>query len=334
MVNPAALLELRNVTVSFPRKGHHILSKSIDEDRLIAVRHLSLTITKGTTVGLVGESGCGKTTLGKAAVGLQPVDRGSILFEGKEFSQLSGRELRSTRRKIQMVFQNPFASLNPRMTVFDAVAEALAVTVQYRRTDLRDRVVFHLEQVGLDGAMMRKFPHEFSGGQRQRIAIARALAANPSVIIADEPVSSLDVSVAAQILNLLHDIRDRLGLTMLFISHDLSVVRFIAHYIAVMYRGTIVEYGPAPEVFSSPMHPYTFALLQSVPVLTAVSGEPPFFEKVSLHDTGYPSLQGCPFASRCDYVQDRCRAAIPALEQRGTSTGRQCACFRAGEIRW
>ncbi|MBN1758270.1 MAG: ABC transporter ATP-binding protein [Chitinispirillaceae bacterium] len=333
MVNAASmLLAIRNVTVSFPGFRHHVFRKSADNDRLTAVRNVSLSLGKGVTIGLVGESGCGKTTLGRAVVGLQPVDSGSILFERKELSHLSGTELRTARKRIQMIFQNPFASLNPRITVFDAVAEALETTGGYRRNDFRDRVAFHLEQVGLDGTMMRKFPHEFSGGQRQRIAIARALAAEPAVIIADEPVSSLDVSVAAQILNLLHEIRDRLGLTMLFISHDLSVVRFIAHTIAVMYRGSIVEYGPADTVFSSPLHPYTALLLRSVPVLNAEPGATPFFETVPLRENAAGGSTGCPFASRCEYTQERCRETEPVLLPQGPTPERQCACFRAGEI--
>ncbi len=330
MVKPGPpLLDLQDITVSFPG-----IRRS---ERSIVLHGVSLSLEKGVTVGLVGESGCGKTTLGRAAVGLQNVDKGKIRFDGTDITKLQGNALRTARRRIQMVFQNPFASLNPRMTVFDAIAEAVQAgsKAHLRNVELTGRIGSILEQVGLDGATMRKFPHEFSGGQRQRIAIARALAVNPSVIIADEPVSSLDVSVAAQILNLLHGLRERLGLTMLFVSHDLSVVRFIAHYIAVMYRGRIVEYGPAEAIFTSPQHPYTAMLLQAVPVISTEPGAVPFFERIPAGEaTGVaPQQQGCPFASRCHYTIDECLKGEPVLEPVVGEDNRLCACLRAEELR-
>jgi oligopeptide/dipeptide ABC transporter ATP-binding protein len=330
MVKPGPpLLDLQDITVSFPG-----IRRS---ERSVVLHGVSLSLEKGVTVGLVGESGCGKTTLGRAAVGLQKIDNGKICYDGTDITRLQGNALRTARRRIQMVFQNPFASLNPRMTVFDAIAEAVQAgsDAHQLKTVLTDRISSILEQVGLDAAMMRKFPHEFSGGQRQRIAIARALAVNPSVIIADEPVSSLDVSVAAQILNLLHGLRERLGLTMLFVSHDLSVVRFIARYIAVMYRGRVVEYGQAESIFTTPRHPYTAMLLQAVPVISTEPGAVPFFERVPAGEAAGAAAQqqGCPFAPRCQYKHDECLKVEPVLEPVRGDDNRLCACLRAGELR-
>ena len=327
---PSALLELKNVSVSFPagRMSGPAVSEKVG--RFHAVRDVSLTLEKGTTLGLVGESGCGKTTLARAVVQLQRIDKGTVVLNGRDLARLSPGELRRIRRSMQMVFQNPFASLNPRMTVFDALAEVFR-TAGEKPGAIAGCISGILEQVGLDPAMMKKFPHEFSGGQRQRIAIARALAAAPSLIVADEPVSSLDVSVAAQILNLLRDLRDRLGLTMLFVSHDLSVVRFISHTIAVMYRGRIVENGPASEVFTASRHPYTAMLLQSVPVLPDAPGTMPFFEKAEGYVRCTGLAGGCPYASRCSLVKEQCLVEEPRLTATETGASHRCACFRAGE---
>jgi oligopeptide/dipeptide ABC transporter ATP-binding protein len=333
MVTPAPpLLQLRDITVSFPAGRKVLMKGKAVPERFYAVRGVSLSVERGATVGLVGESGCGKTTLGRAVAQMQKIDRGTILFDGNDIARLSKRELRSVRRRMQMVFQNPFASLNPRMTVFDAVAEAARTAAVQPPVKIAEHVALMLEQVGLDAAMMRKFPHEFSGGQRQRIAIARALAAQPALVIADEPVSSLDVSVAAQILNLLYGLRDRLGLTMLFISHDLSVVRYIAHFIAVMYQGRIVEYGPAETVFASPGHPYTAMLLQSVPVIPDSPEAVPFFKNIPFRENTAPVATGCPFAPRCGFAIEECYRVEPKLLTFNSEVSHRCACYRAGEL--
>jgi oligopeptide/dipeptide ABC transporter ATP-binding protein len=325
------LLDIRSVSVSFRLSGMR-RAPGAAAQRHIAVDEVSLTIRKGTAVGLVGESGCGKTTLGRAIARFQRIDSGTISLDGKDLSRLNDARLRLERRRMQMVFQNPYASLDPRMTVYDVLAEAITAVHRCPKKGLAARAASYLEQVGLDPAMMRKFPHEFSGGQRQRIAIARALAAEPALIIADEPVSSLDVSVAAQILNLLHDLRDRLHLTMLFISHDLSVVQFISHEIYVMYRGRIVESGSADDLFTDPHHPYTSTLLKAVPVIPDANTTAPFFVTVPRYATEEPRSGGCSFAPRCEYVQEQCLRSIPPLRNSGTADNRQCACFRAGTL--
>lgn len=250
------LLRVVNLSVTFSQtKGQ--LFKAID--------NINLAIKKDEIVGLVGESGCGKTTLGRTIIRLQKEDCGNIYLENTDLCSLKQSQLRSIRPKMQMIFQNPYSSLNPRMSIFDTIAEA--IRGHLRRSQKTDRVAELMVSTGLDPDMMNKFPHEFSGGQRQRIAIARALAAEPSLIIADEPVSSLDVSVQAQILNTLKKLHAAISFTMLFISHDLAVVRYICDKVAVMYKGTIVESGPSESIFKTPQHSYTRALLNAVPRL-------------------------------------------------------------------
>jgi oligopeptide transport system ATP-binding protein len=252
------MLELRNIRKSF-HKGR---------ESVTAVDDVSLEIREGEILGLVGESGCGKSTLSRIIMQLLPPDSGSVTLAGTNLSALPRHAIRHHRLDFQMVFQDPYASLNPRLTVFSTLAEALQQRhPQLRSAALQDRVGTLLETVGLSPRLMRRYPHEFSGGQRQRIAIARALAPDPRIIIADEPVSALDVSIQAQILNLLRHLRRDLGLTMLFISHDLAVIRHLADRIAVMHRGRIIESGDADEVFSHPRNAYTRQLLAAVPVL-------------------------------------------------------------------
>lgn len=234
-----------------------------------AVNGVSLEIAKGEILGLVGESGCGKSTLSRTVMQLQPATSGTVTLDGEELTSLPKNEVRNRRLDFQMIFQDPYASLNPRMTVFSTLAEAICQRQPELKKDknLTNKVIELMSTVGLDPRFMKKYPHEFSGGQRQRIAIARALAPEPKLVIADEPVSALDVSIQSQILNLLLDLRDKLGITMIFISHDLSVVRYIADNIAVMYSGKIVEYGEADEVFLNPKHEYTRKLLSAIPHL-------------------------------------------------------------------
>jgi oligopeptide/dipeptide ABC transporter ATP-binding protein len=317
-VTGETLLEVKNLTVSFPSEKRGI--------KTLAVDNVSLCIYKGETLGLVGESGCGKTTLGRAVCLLRKADRGSIIFDNKDFLKLRGDKLKKERRRIQMIFQNPYSSLNPRMTVLDILSEALVAGKGIPPAECSEAAASLMRQTGLDPAVIRKFPHEFSGGQRQRIAIARALAAGPSLVIADEPVSSLDVSVAAQILTLLRRLRESMGLTMLFISHDLSIVRYMSQRTAVMFKGRIVESGSTDLLFRNPAHPYTRMLLDSVPVPDPSKKILSRFS-VPQHSTSLMSTGGCPFRPRCSISFERCALEVPELAPVGD--GHLCACFRA-----
>ncbi len=258
------LLEVKNLKTWFPVYGgvfrHHV-------DDVKAVDDVSFSIEQGTTVGLVGESGSGKTTVGRTILKLVPATGGQIFFDGREILSMPESEFRPLRREVQMIFQDPFGSLNPRMTIMSIVGEALEIHFrEMTRNDRRERVAELLRQVGLQPEMMHRYPHEFSGGQRQRIGIARALAVKPKFIVCDEPVSALDVSVQAQIVNLLQDLQEELGLTYLFIAHDLAVVEHISDHVLVMYRGKIVESAGADAIYENPQHDYTKKLLAAVPV--------------------------------------------------------------------
>ena len=263
-----SFLELHDLKTHFPVRGGGLISKSTETIK--ALDGVNMTIEQGEILGLVGESGCGKSTLSRTVMQLQKATSGSVTLAGEELTTLQRNEVRKRRLDFQMIFQDPYASLNPRMTVFSTLAEAIHQRhpgLKKQKDALAGKVVELMATVGLDSRHMRKYPHEFSGGQRQRIAIARALAPEPKLIIADEPVSALDVSIQSQILNLLLDLRERLNLTMIFISHDLSVVRYIADNIAVMYQGKIVEYGDADEVFHNPQDSYTKKLLSAIPLI-------------------------------------------------------------------
>jgi oligopeptide transport system ATP-binding protein len=324
-----ALLQIRGAKTHFPLKRGALWKR---ETRLVkAVDGVSLDIAAGETLGLVGESGCGKSTLARSIVKLAPLTEGSIFFEGKDIAAMNETALRSIRPRLQMIFQDPYASLNPRRTVFDTLAEPLLAHKICAKGDVPKVVGELMEQVGLARRYIRKYPHEFSGGQRQRIAIARALALKPKLIIADEPVSALDVSVQAQILNLLQDLSQELDLTLILIAHDLGVVRHMAQRIAVMYLGAIVELGPAEDVFDNPQHPYTKCLLSAIPTpdpenehtrkRILLQGDPP---------SPLSPPEGCRFHPRCPWAIPACAAARPEFVVCGE--GHTAACIRIGEL--
>jgi peptide/nickel transport system ATP-binding protein len=288
-----------------------------------AVDDVSLEVRPGETVGLVGESGCGKSTLGRCLVRLYDITAGQLRFKGTDISHYGRRQLRPIRREMQMVFQDPYASLNPRRRVGDLIAEPLRVHGRRSRGEIAARVRELMALVGLAAEHIERFPHEFSGGQRQRIGIARALALDPHLIVADEPVSALDVSIQAQIVNLLADLQERLGLTYLFIAHDLSVIRQVATRTAVMYLGSIVELGPTDEVYRAPAHPYTQALISAVPMPDVDGARNRIVLTGDVPNPMNPP-PGCRFHPRCRFAKDRCRIERPVLRE--IAPGRTVAC--------
>lgn len=306
-------------------KKYYKITKGKYRNQLVkAVDQVNLTIHEGETLGLVGESGCGKSTLGRVILHLIEATDGEIRLFGQDIRKLSPKDLKEMRKSAQMIFQNPYASLNPRMTVMDSVRAPLDVHRIGTREERRERVLEMLDRVGLDESYASRYPHEFSGGQRQRIFIARALILNPRFVVCDEPVSSLDVSVRAQVLNLLQEIQARSGVSYLFISHDLSVVKHISDRIAVMYLGRIVEIASKEELYEKPLHPYTKALMSAIPIPAVdqqkkrimLEGDVP--NPIELPD-------GCCFHTRCPYATERCKRKIPALRSAGGS--RQVACW-------
>ena len=311
-----SLLSCRDVAVEYPAAGRV----------LRAVDGVDLDVEHGTTVAVVGESGCGKSTLARAILGLTSVSRGSIKLEGRELVGLAPRELRPLRPALQMVFQNPFGSLNPRLTVGRIIEEPLIVQKIGTRGSRRERVRELLDMVGLDAGSEQQYPHQFSGGQRQRIAIARALALNPKLIVCDEPVSALDVSVQAQVLNLLVRLQRDLGISYLFISHDLSVVRHLAHRTVVMYLGRVVAQSSHRSFWAAPLHPYVTALRDATPTMDVLEADRP----VTLLEGEVPSAldprPGCRFSTRCPYAVEICRSVYPAL--RAVSDVESVACHR------
>ncbi len=278
-----------------------------------AVDNVSLQIMPGETLGLVGESGCGKSTLGRCLSRLYDISAGTLTFDGTDISTLSARAMRPIRRKIQMVFQDPYASLNPRRRVQDLIAEPLRIHLNLSRAEEDARVAELLDQVGLSPDHANRYPHEFSGGQRQRIGIARAIALDPKMVILEEPVSALDVSVQAQIVNLLADLQQRLKLTYVFVAHDLSVVRQVSTRIAVMYLGSIVEIGEAQQIFAHPAHPYTQALISAVPKPVNATGTRNRIILTGDVPSPINPPSGCRFHPRCPVAQDRCRSERPVL---------------------
>ncbi|MFO1325991.1 MAG: oligopeptide/dipeptide ABC transporter ATP-binding protein [Rubrivivax sp.] len=288
-----------------------------------AVDAVDLRIAAGETLGLVGESGCGKSTVGRLLLALLPPTQGSVLFEGRDLTRLSADELRPLRRGMQMIFQDPNGALNPRMTVERIVTEPLVIHGARRDAALRARARELLELVGLQPEHASRFPHEFSGGQRQRIGIARALALQPKLLVCDEPVSALDVSVQAQIVNLLQDLQQRFGIAYLFVGHDLAVVRHISHRVAVMYLGRIVESADRRRLYDTPLHPYTQALIASVPPARPRRQRPPAALAGDPASSGRPA-QGCVFQRRCPQAVERCRSSVPPLVD--VSPGHAVAC--------
>jgi oligopeptide transport system ATP-binding protein len=323
------LLSVSDLSVHFPIHAG-IIRRQVGVIR--AVDGISFDIERGETLGLVGESGCGKSTTGRAILRLNEPTSGTVMFEGEDVAHLQGEALRRARPRMQMIFQDPQASLNPRMTVGDIVAEPLdehkAVSRATSGKARRERVRELLDAVGLNPGFANRYPHEFSGGQRQRIGIARALALEPSFIICDEPIAALDVSIQAQVVNLLEELQSRLGLTYLFISHDLSMVRHLADKVAVMYLGTIVELGTRDQLYAEPKHPYTQALLSAVPI-----PDPPRERKrehiILKGDVPSPKNppSGCRFRTRCPVAQPLCAEKAP--EWRRLADGRQVACHFA-----
>ncbi len=317
--NNDILLDVRGLKVHFPIEEGVLFKKVIGYIR--AVDGIDFEIRKGETLGLVGESGCGKSTTARAIAQLYEPTAGEIYFEGRDLCKLSKDELLKARMDLQMIFQDPYASLNPRMTIGDTIAEPLEIYAQRRllrmsRSDIRKRVEDLLEKVGLSRYFVNRFPHEFSGGQKQRIGIARALALNPKLILADEPVSALDVSIQSQILNLLHDLQDEFRLTYLFIAHDLAVIRHISTRVAVMYLGVIVEIAESAVLYEDPLHPYTRALLSAVPI------PDPQVERARKRiilegDVPSPDRErhGCYFFDRCSQRMDLCKTNIPSLTE-------------------
>jgi oligopeptide/dipeptide ABC transporter ATP-binding protein len=320
------LLQVENLKTWFPiRSG--IFSHTTGHVR--AVDGVSITLHEGESLGLVGESGCGKTTLARSILGLDPVHAGTIHFAGENLRTLKGETLRAARRNLQIVFQDPFSSLNPRMTALDIVTEGLVEHGIIARRDREHSARTLLEDVGLDADALHRYPHEFSGGQRQRICVARAISFKPRLVICDEAVSALDVSVQAQIINLLLDLRNKYNLAYLFISHDLSVVRHICHRTAVMYLGKIIESGTSDDVIGNPHHPYTRALVSAIPR----AGVPKRHRIVLSGEVPSPANPpaGCRFHPRCPYAQPKCGSNEPILDA-NVGGSRRVACIRKHEI--
>lgn len=319
-MNEAPILEVRDLSVRFPAGGGLFGGA---KRWLHAVESVSFSIAPGEIVGLVGESGCGKTTLGRTILRLTDTRSGSVLFKGTDVTRMTEREFRPFRKKMQMIFQDPFSTLNPRMTAGESIGEALDVNGLAASREIRARRIAELlESVGLPPDSASRYPDEFSGGQRQRIGIARALAVEPELILCDEPVSALDVSVQAQVINLLRDLSRMRGIALLFISHDLAVVRHLCSRILVMYLGRVVESGPTAEICESPAHPYTRALLASVPKLEGIRGSVEVPKGEAASPISPPP--GCAFHTRCPEVRDRCRTELPVLHEMGK--GRCVAC--------
>lgn len=323
----APLLEIRGVKKYYPVKkvhgGENVAVKAVDD--------IDLIVNRGEIVGLVGESGCGKSTLGKSILKLHDITGGQILFHGEDITHYNENKMRPLRKKIQIIFQDPYASLNPKKKVEQLVSAPLEVDGRYSKEEKRQKVVDILREVGLSEKYLEKFPHEMSGGQRQRVVIARALINDPELVICDEPVSALDVSVRAQVLNLLKDLQKKRGLTYIFISHDLSVVEYLCDRVAVMYLGRIVELSDKKELYSNPLHPYTQALLSAIPVPDIHKKRTEIILQGEIPSPIHPP-KGCLFSTRCPKACDHCRKLRPELHNLPCKDGdiHQVACFSYG----
>ncbi len=321
------LLEVRDLKMYFPVSSGLVFQKTVAYIK--AVDGISFTVKRGETLGLVGESGCGKTTTGRCILQLYKPTEGQVLFEGQDLTSLSTRQMREKRREMQVIFQDPYSSLNPRMTAGNIIGEPLIVHGLVRgKAEYRERVADLLQNVGLNPYMADRFPHEFSGGQRQRIGVARALSVGPKFIVADEPVSALDVSIQAQIINLLEDLQEQFGLTYLFIAHDLSVVRHISDRVGVMYLGRLMEVAERNEIYVNPVHPYTRALLSAVPIPDPVIDAQR--ERILLTGEVPSPLNppsGCVFHPRCPIANDDCQRYLPELRE--VAPNHWAACIRA-----
>lgn len=301
------LLRVEDLKIYYPVAGSGFGKKEFVK----AVDGVTFEVKKGEVFGIVGESGCGKSTLGRGVCKLENLTSGHVYLDGEDITEYNDRRMRSIRKKVQMVFQDPYASLNPRMSVFDIIAEPLLVHHLYQdKADLEKKVLDLLHRVGLDDYHANRYPHEFSGGQRQRIGIARALAVEPSLIIADEPVSALDVSIQAQVLNLLNELKHDLALTYIFVAHDLSVVEYISDRVGVMYLGNFVEVGEKEKIYSNPMHPYTQALLSAVPVPDPTAKRERILLEGSIPSAHKPPT-GCKFHTRCPKCMECCKTQAP-----------------------
>ena len=319
------IIEARGLKMHFPVRGG-VFGREVG--RVRAVDGVDLAVAPGRTLGLVGESGCGKSTLGRTLLRLYTPTEGTVRFKGRDITRLGPQGLRPLRREMQMIFQDPYASLNPRMTIGSIVGEAMAIHGLASGAERRERVVALLEKVGLRPEAYDRYPHEFSGGQRQRIGVARALAVEPDLIVADEPVSALDVSVQAQVINLLSDLKEEYGLTFIFIAHDLKVVEYFSDRVAVMYLGRIVEEASARQLYENPSHPYTRALLSAVPIPKPNRKK----QRIVLQgDVPSPLAPppGCPFHPRCPEATSRCKSEVPADYQ--VAPGHRAACFLVEE---
>lgn len=326
------ILKVNNLSKQFRMKSGFFSSK---KDALVkAVSNVSLEVSEGETLGIVGESGCGKTTLGRCIVRGIDASSGELLYttqDGRQidFLRVNKKEYKGVRKEIQMIFQDPYSSLDPRMTIYDIISEPLKANFKLSKAEIEERVVEMAQKTGLNVSYLKRYPHAFSGGQRQRIGIARALVTRPKLIVCDEAVSALDVSIQAQIINLLTDLQKELGMAYIFISHDLSVVHHISDKVAVMYLGEVVEYATTEELYSNPKHPYTEALLSAVPKPDPTIKMERIVLKGEVPNPANPP-SGCHFHPRCAYKTDKCEAVKPALMQ--TSTGHQVACHYAEEL--
>jgi len=321
------LVDVRHLRMWFPINRGIIIQRTVGYVK--AVDDISFFVRRGETLGLVGESGCGKSTTGRAILQLYRPTSGEVYFDGQDLCKMKGEDLRRMRRRMQMIFQDPYASLNPRMTVGNIIGEPLEVHGIARGREKRERVQELLRVVGLNPYFVNRYPHEFSGGQRQRIGVARALAVNPDFIVCDEPISALDVSIRAQIINLLEELQEQFGLTYLFIAHDLSVVRHISNRVAVMYLGKIMELTSREELYENPLHPYTQALLSAVPIPDPIVEEK---RKRIILEGDVPSPvnppKGCNFCTRCPVVMEICKNEEPEFKE--VQPGHWVACWRVG----